>query len=165
MGSHCYLTLTGRTSYIYVIVPNSSPFQFHSAPQSKLNQDATPQARAALLNKFFNLQKTVCRPLLPYAVIPETGISLFILEAKEQHLLHECQPGLLAVPLLLLFFLNCIFIHLRNRFWFRDSHLKVTMSVGLTSSVLGWRRLCTSPSPLSIIMITLSERKMHKYQF
>merc|ERR1719189_224746 len=76
-----------------VFPSHAGPFQFHSAPQSKLNQDATPQARA-------------------YAVIPETGISLFILEAKEQHLLHECQPGLLAVPLLLLFFLNCIFIHL-----------------------------------------------------
>ena len=106
--------------------------------------------------------KRRCAPLLPYAVIPEAGISLFILEAKEQHLLHECQPGLLAVPLLLLFFLNCIFIHLRNRFWFRDSHTKITMSEGLTSSVLGWRRLCTSPSPLSIIMITLSERKNAK---
>ena len=30
-----------------------------------------------------------------------------------------------------------------------------------TSSVLGWRRLCTSPSPLSMLIITLSEMQSH----
>ena len=50
--------------------------------------------------------------LVPYAIVPEAGVPLLVLEAKQQDLLHESEPGLLAVPLLLLLFLNCILIHL-----------------------------------------------------
>ena len=50
--------------------------------------------------------------LVPYAIVPEAGVPLLVFEAKQQDLLHESEPGLLAVPLLLLLFLNCILVHL-----------------------------------------------------
>ena len=78
----------------------------------------------------------------PYAVVPEAGVSLLVLETEEQHLLHECEPGILAVPLLLLLLLNCILIHLFVLF-------KCTLHKNPRNSPLpSWAGGASAPAPL-----------------
>ena len=61
--------------------PHPRPLQLHSASKSQFYQDTSSETRAD-------------------AVIPEAGVALLVLQPHQQHLLHQCQPGLLTVSVL-----------------------------------------------------------------